>query len=45
MGFVYPKVRDFIEKAGHLNKVRILPTRRKELTAAGQATNGVAGVL
>lgn len=45
MGFVFPEALGFIEKAGYLKKVRVPPTRRKELTAVGQATSGVAGVL
>lgn len=45
MGFMSPKALGFIRKAGHWNKVRDVPTRRKDLTAVGQATSGVAGVL
>lgn len=45
LGFMSPKALGFTGKAGHWNKVRDVPTRRKELTAVGQATSGVAGVL
>lgn len=45
MGSTFPKALAFVEKTGYLNKIRDLPTRRKELMTVGQVANGVAGTL